>query len=69
MMFLSLKFPAHAYAIISKVTPVRGCREMTRLVRDRGHVFPGKVHARLQRISKFLWVISFAIKKKNQSNC
>lgn len=45
-MFFLLKFFVYVYVIIFKVILVRRCREMIRLVRDRGYVFLGKVYVR-----------------------
>lgn len=47
------------------------CSENAEINEDgdqRGRGFQRKVHARVQRTSKFLWVVSFAIEKKNHSN-
>lgn len=66
MMYFLLQFLTHASAIISKVTLVRECGDVSRMVTDRGPDFPGKGHARVQRTSKFLWVVSHAIEKKTE---
>lgn len=63
-----LKFLTHTSAIISEVTLVRECGDVTRMVTDGGPDFPGKGHTRVQRTSKFLWVVSHATEKKTEDS-